>query len=188
MWQPRIKRTAGTKFLGLVAAIEEDIAAGLIAEGEPMPPPRGVADALGIDLTTVTRAYNEAKTRGLIVARPGRGGTRVAESAETRARRTAESPVDLSLNIPAAAGTGRSRDAHRPGGRRGAARRNGARPPISASHRRRGRSRRGGGLPARRFCGRRRVSAGIGRRRTGRPVRRHFRPVRAGATRCSRPP
>lgn len=100
MWQPRIKRTAGTKFLGLVAAIEEDIAAGLIAEGEPMPPQRGVADALGIDLTTVTRAYNEAKTRGLIVARPGRGGTRVAESAETRARRTAESPVDLSLNIP----------------------------------------------------------------------------------------
>ena len=100
MWQPRIKRSAGGKFLGLAAAIEEDIAAGLIAEGERMPPQRGVADALGIDLTTVTRAYGEARLRGLLVTRPGRGGTFVAESAEVKAQRAAASPVDLSLNIP----------------------------------------------------------------------------------------
>jgi DNA-binding transcriptional MocR family regulator len=65
-----------------------------------MPPQRGVADALGIDLTTVTRAYSEAKIRGLLTARPGRGGTRVAGNADAHARRAAESPVDLSLNIP----------------------------------------------------------------------------------------
>lgn len=100
MWQPRIKRSAGTKFMGLVAAIEEDIAAGLISEGERMPPQRGVAAALGIDLTTVTRAYGEARTRGLLTASPGRGGTRVAGHADDLARRAAQSPVDLSLNIP----------------------------------------------------------------------------------------
>ncbi|MCX5513598.1 PLP-dependent aminotransferase family protein [Kaistia algarum] len=100
MWQPRIQKSAPSKFMGLVAAIAEDIAAGLITEGERMPPQRGVADALGIDLTTVTRAYREAKTRGLLSARPGRGGTWVAGNADTLARRAGESPVDLSLNIP----------------------------------------------------------------------------------------
>lgn len=100
MWQPRIKRSAGTKFMGLVAAIEEDIAAGLIGEGERMPAQRGVAAALGIDLTTVTRAYGEARTRGLLTASPGRGGTFVAGHADSLARRSAQSPVDLSLNIP----------------------------------------------------------------------------------------
>jgi DNA-binding transcriptional MocR family regulator len=99
-WQPRIKLGAGSKFMGLVTAIEEDILAGLIGEGERMPPQRAVAEALGIDLTTVTRAYNEAKTRGLLASSPGRGGTRVADSAEGPARRAVAPTVDLSLNIP----------------------------------------------------------------------------------------
>jgi len=100
MWQPRIRKSAGSKFMGLVAALEEDIAAGLVAAGERMPPQRGVADALGIDLTTVTRAYGEAKIRGLLTASPGRGGTFVAPGADGRARLAGESPVDLSLNLP----------------------------------------------------------------------------------------
>ncbi|MBH0239792.1 PLP-dependent aminotransferase family protein [Methylobrevis sp. L22] len=100
MWTPWIKTEAGSKFLGIVAAIEEDVAAGRLAEGDRMPAQRGVAAALGIDLTTVTRAYGEAKVRGLLTAAPGRGGTRVAPAAPGKARRSLADPVDLSLNIP----------------------------------------------------------------------------------------
>jgi transposase len=96
-WQPRIKVGAGSKFMGLVAALEEDILTGLVGEGDRMPPQRAVAEALGIDLTTVTRAYNEAKTRGLLTASAGRGGTRIADRAGGPARRALTSPVDLSM-------------------------------------------------------------------------------------------
>jgi DNA-binding transcriptional MocR family regulator len=100
VWQPRIRHGAGTKFMGIVEAIEEDVSAGLVAPGERMPSQRGVAEALGVDLTTVTRAYHEAQLRGILEARPGRGGTWVGAAAPQAATRALIQSVDLSLNIP----------------------------------------------------------------------------------------
>lgn len=100
VWRPRIRIGAGSKFMGIVEAIEEDVAAGAVAPGERMPAQRSVAAALGIDLGTVTRAYGEAKLRGVLQASPGRGGTRVAADAPQAAERALVRPVDLSLNIP----------------------------------------------------------------------------------------
>lgn len=99
-WRPRIKIGSGSKFMGLVEAIEEDIRSSIISPGERMPAQRTIAAALGVDLTTVTRAFNEAKLRGILVAHRGRAGTSVAGGAPHAALLALAKPVDLTLNIP----------------------------------------------------------------------------------------
>jgi DNA-binding transcriptional MocR family regulator len=68
--------------------------------GQQLPTHRALARELDIDLTTVTRAYGEARRRGLLDARVGQG-TFVSE---TTARATADIPyqikIDLSMNVP----------------------------------------------------------------------------------------
>ena len=49
--------------------------------GDRLPPQRGLAQHLGVDLTTVTRAYAEAGQRGLLEPR-GPLGTFIARPAE----------------------------------------------------------------------------------------------------------
>ena len=84
----------------IVDALAADIASGRLLRGQRLPTHRALADALEIDLTTVTRAYGEARRRGLVEARVGQG-TFVSE---TTARATHELPVpvsiDLSMNLP----------------------------------------------------------------------------------------
>ena len=77
-----------------------DVASGRLHRGERLPTHRALAKALGVDLTTVTRAYNEARRRGLTEARVGQG-TFVAES-RARAPRAAAAGIefDLSMNLP----------------------------------------------------------------------------------------
>lgn len=98
MWQPRLIDSARLKYLGIVDALEADFRAGLVAPGERLPTQRRIAEALGVDLTTVTRAFNEARRRGLITAQIGRG-TFLRDPAEAVA--TAGHPaIDLGMNIP----------------------------------------------------------------------------------------
>lgn len=101
-WLPRLPEAGGPIYLALVDAMEADIRSGRLPPGQRMPPQRALAAALGIDLTTVTRAYGEARRRGLLAATVGRG-TYVqgaiaadggAESGEGR------SPVDTTMNFP----------------------------------------------------------------------------------------
>lgn len=99
MWQPRLDETARMKYLGVVEALEADIRARRIAPGERLPPQRRVAEALGIDLTTVTRAFNEARRRGLIAAQAGRG-TFIRDDVLGEPRNQAQPTLDLSMNIP----------------------------------------------------------------------------------------
>jgi DNA-binding GntR family transcriptional regulator len=72
-WVPKLGGQYGPIYLALAQAIEADIAAGRLRAGQRMPPQRTLADSLGVDLTTVTRAYREAQDRGLIEAVVGRG-------------------------------------------------------------------------------------------------------------------
>ena len=97
MWKPRLSESGGTKCLGIVDALEADIRAGRLTAGDRLPAQRAVAEALGVDLTTVTRAFNEARRRGLIAAQAGRG-TFIRAAADGEA--PAPSPVDLSMNMP----------------------------------------------------------------------------------------
>ena len=84
-WSPTIDSAAGPVYEGIVEALERDIASGRLHRGQRLPTHRALARTLGVDLTTVTRAYNEARRRGLTEARVGQG-TFVAESRSRPAR------------------------------------------------------------------------------------------------------
>lgn len=98
-WTPTLADRIGPVYLAIADALDADIAGGRLRRGQQLPTHRALAKALGVDLTTVTRAYAEARERGLTEARVGQG-TFVAES---RARAHANAPriqFDLSMNLP----------------------------------------------------------------------------------------
>jgi DNA-binding transcriptional MocR family regulator len=99
-WIPTISELSGPRYQRIVDAMEADIAAGRLVRGQQLPTQRALAKALGIDLTTVTRAYTEARRRGILEARVGQGSF----VSETSARRAFDLPhpvtIDLSMNVP----------------------------------------------------------------------------------------
>jgi len=100
MWRPRLIESARMKYLGIVEALEADIRSGRVARGERLPPQRAIAEALDVDLTTVTRAFNEARRRGLVEAQAGRG-TFISEKLDGHESAVHAHPlIDLSMNIP----------------------------------------------------------------------------------------
>lgn len=99
-WVPTLSEWQGPMFLRIVDALAEDIASGRLVRGQRLPTHRALASALELDLTTVTRAYGEARRRGLLEARVGQG-TFVSETT-ARAAHDLPAPVsiDLSMNLP----------------------------------------------------------------------------------------
>jgi DNA-binding transcriptional MocR family regulator len=93
----------------LAEAIAERIAKGELADGERLPPHRELAKLLGINVTTVTRAFSALQQRGLVQARPGRGTQVVprapGDGGDFKSAPSDESDlVDLSVNRPATTG------------------------------------------------------------------------------------
>src|ERR1044072_9957466 len=72
-WTPTLADRAGPTYQRIVEALSADIAQGRLHRGQQLPTHRALAKALGVDLTTVTRAYTEARQRGLTEARGGQG-------------------------------------------------------------------------------------------------------------------
>lgn len=102
-WVPALGRAKGPLYLAIADEIAADIAAGRLANGMRLPPQRVLAAALGIDFTTVSRAYNEARRRGLVEGRVGQGTyvrTRERSSGRPSADRLAAGLVDMSMNLP----------------------------------------------------------------------------------------
>jgi DNA-binding transcriptional MocR family regulator len=99
-WLPTLSEGSGPVYRRIVDALSNDIASGRLRRGQQLPTHRALAQALRIDLTTVTRAYGEARRRGLLDARVGQG-TFVSE---TTTRATVDIPhpvkIDLSMNVP----------------------------------------------------------------------------------------
>ena len=93
-WLTPLAPRGGPRYLQIVESIEDGIASGRLRPGNRLTPQRAVASYLGVDLTTVTRAYAEARTRGLLAADGPRGTFVAARKVELQAL------VDLSLNIP----------------------------------------------------------------------------------------
>lgn len=100
-WIPDLSQSAGPKYLSIAEAISRDIAAGVLAAGERLPPQRVLADALSVDLTTVTRAYGEAQRLGLIEGSGRRGsfikakaGALVSESAHGNVPESSEAGMN----------------------------------------------------------------------------------------------
>ncbi|WP_312710807.1 GntR family transcriptional regulator, partial [Stenotrophomonas sp.] len=68
-WQRLIADGHGPVYLRIVQALERAVWSGTLRPGQRLPAQRSLASELGVDLTTITRAFNEARKRGLIDAR-----------------------------------------------------------------------------------------------------------------------
>ncbi len=104
IWSPELVED-GPVYLAITRALESDIARGRLRSGDRLPTHRDLAAELGVNVGTVTRAYGEARRRGLIEGEVGRG-TWVRErerSVLSRAEPEREDgPIDLSINVPTA--------------------------------------------------------------------------------------
>ena len=74
----------GPIYVAIADAIDDAVRTGLLRGGERLPPQRDLAKALGVDLTTVTRAYGLAREAGLIQG-SGRLGSHVRNTASAPA-------------------------------------------------------------------------------------------------------
>jgi DNA-binding transcriptional MocR family regulator len=98
---PQIENESGPKYLAIAEALLADVQSGRLKPGYRLPPQRQLAKALGVDLTTVTRAFNEARKNGLIEANTGRGSYVRGKSPERDNVAPAGLPIiDLSMNMP----------------------------------------------------------------------------------------
>ena len=89
-WNPTIRDEEGPKYLAIVRILAEDIRSGRLPPGTRLPPQRSLAKHLNVDLTTVTRAFNEARRGGSdrCVRRAGKlHSRRLAVAGEGRDRR-----------------------------------------------------------------------------------------------------
>ena len=73
MWNPTAVSPLGPVYVAIADALARDVAAGLLAPGERLPTHRALARELGVNVVTITRAYQEAARRGLVEGEVGRG-------------------------------------------------------------------------------------------------------------------
>lgn len=93
-WTPPALPVGIPLYRAIADAIAADIASGALTPGTRLPTHRALAEAMGVDLTTITRAYAEARARGLVEAAVGRG-TFVAATAHP----SPSAPVELDLSM-----------------------------------------------------------------------------------------
>jgi len=94
IWLPRLAGNKGPRFLQIADALQAAVADGSLKPGDRLPPQRQLAAQLNVDLTTVTRAYDEARRRNLLEGRGARGTYVAAPKVELT------SVLDLSMNTP----------------------------------------------------------------------------------------
>ncbi|MCG5073418.1 PLP-dependent aminotransferase family protein [Paraburkholderia tagetis] len=98
-------------YLEVSRNLEEQVRSGHYPPGSRLPPQRDLAIELGINVSTVSRAYKELQARGLIVASKRRGSIVTGgamPAVHTSAQRNAQAPgegtsgvIDLTVNRPA---------------------------------------------------------------------------------------
>jgi DNA-binding transcriptional MocR family regulator len=91
IWTPHIQNSSTPLYKQVADGIEQDIFSGRLQPGDKMPTHRDLADAIGINVTTITRGYKEAEKRGLIAGTVGRG-TYVASDAGTSTAMVSHEP------------------------------------------------------------------------------------------------
>lgn len=94
-WLDDTSGFSGPAYVRIMKALEQAIRAGELHPGERLPPQRAVAQRLGVDLTTVTRAYSAARDRGLLEGTVGRGTFVKPPAADEDV-----GLVDLGMNLP----------------------------------------------------------------------------------------
>ncbi len=103
-WFENIDNAASPLYPEIVRAIADGIASKTLNSGDRLPTYRELADELGISLGTVTRAYQEARIRGLIHG-DGRRGTFIGLSGAAQSLSGVQYPkmelIDLDRYYPA---------------------------------------------------------------------------------------
>jgi DNA-binding transcriptional MocR family regulator len=94
IWLPRLAAHGGPRFLQIADALQAAVVDGSLKPGDRLPPQRHLAAQLDVDLTTITRAYDEARRRNLLEGRGARGTYVAAPKVELT------SILDLSMNTP----------------------------------------------------------------------------------------
>lgn len=72
-WVPDLREEKVHKYISIANCIEEDIKKGILKGGFRLPPQRIIANYLGINHSTVTRAYKLCEEKGLIKGITGKG-------------------------------------------------------------------------------------------------------------------
>lgn len=95
-WLPDLTRGGGAKYVAIAEAIAKAVETGRLSAGDRLPPQRELAARLSIDLTTVTKAYDQARAAGLVGAR-GRAGSFILPQDAIAA---GPPPRDTGMNMP----------------------------------------------------------------------------------------
>jgi len=104
IWVPDLGDTSRPTYLGLADALGTAVRLGHLRPGDQLPTHRALADLLGVNVSTVTRAYQEAARRLLVGGEVGRGTYVLGLASEAALfaleNRPAGGVIDLSTNRP----------------------------------------------------------------------------------------
>ena len=67
------QKSGVTPYLQLVQQVRRAVKLGLLLDGDQLPTVKDVVGKIAINPNTVSKAYRELETKGLIVGRPGQG-------------------------------------------------------------------------------------------------------------------
>jgi DNA-binding transcriptional MocR family regulator len=104
MWVPQLPVSAQPAYLAIADAIGDAVRLGRLRPGDQLPTHRLLADLLGVNVSTVSRAYREAARRRLLGGEVGRGTYVLGVASEAALFAAQQKPaggvIDLSANIP----------------------------------------------------------------------------------------
>src|SRR5579864_1492503 len=98
-------RAKHSTYVEVSSSIESEIRSGVYPPGSRLPPQRQLASDLGINVSTVSRAYKELQLRGLVIGSKRRGslvtGGAMPSVEKTPPASTGSAVIDLTVNRPA---------------------------------------------------------------------------------------
>jgi DNA-binding transcriptional MocR family regulator len=107
IWVPDLSKSSQPTYLAIADAIGESVRLGQLRPGDALPTHRLLADLMGVNVSTITRAYREAGKRRLVGGEVGRGTYVLGVASEAALFALQHRPeggvIDLSLNMPPAA-------------------------------------------------------------------------------------
>ncbi len=104
IWVPDLSNSLQPTYLAIAEAIGEAVRQGQLRPGDTLPTHRLLADLMGLNVSTITRAYREAARRRLVGGEVGRGTFVLGAASEAALFALQHRPeggvIDLSLNMP----------------------------------------------------------------------------------------
>ena len=104
IWVPDLSKSSQPTYIAIADAIGDAVRLGQLRPGDALPTHRLLADLMGVNVSTITRAYREAAKRRLVGGETGRGTYVLGVASEAALFALQHRPeggvIDLSLNMP----------------------------------------------------------------------------------------